>query len=142
MTEPTGRAKGGLARAAKLTPERRSEIASHAVAARWGKDNAAQLVKGRTPKSKVYGIRLDSMTKYLAEIAARNQHRSLANFIEYALIRALDSVDLGDGTVWSEQQKLWDIDEHDRLRKLAKHYPELLTFEEKELLQNNDEGVE
>lgn len=33
----SGRAKGGLARAAALSPERRSEIAREAVAARWNK---------------------------------------------------------------------------------------------------------
>jgi hypothetical protein len=35
--EITGRAKGGVARAAALTPERRSEIARKAVASRWDK---------------------------------------------------------------------------------------------------------
>jgi hypothetical protein len=34
-----GGLKGGPSRAAKLTPERRSEIASRAAAARWGKQN-------------------------------------------------------------------------------------------------------
>lgn len=33
--DPKGRAKGGLARAAKLSPERRREIARQAAAARW-----------------------------------------------------------------------------------------------------------
>ncbi len=35
MAEPTGRAKGGKARAEALTAERRSEIAKQAAAARW-----------------------------------------------------------------------------------------------------------
>ena len=35
--EATGRAKGGVARAAALTPERRKEIAQRAIEARWGK---------------------------------------------------------------------------------------------------------
>ena len=35
MTEPTGRAIGGKARADKLTPERRSEIARKAAKVRW-----------------------------------------------------------------------------------------------------------
>jgi len=35
VAEPTGRAIGGKARADKLTPERRSEIARKAAAARW-----------------------------------------------------------------------------------------------------------
>ena len=34
--EPTGPQRRGLARAAKLTPERRREIAKKAAAARWG----------------------------------------------------------------------------------------------------------
>jgi hypothetical protein len=34
-TEPTGKAKGGLARAAKLTPEKRSDIARKAAQDRW-----------------------------------------------------------------------------------------------------------
>ena len=36
--EISGRAKGGVARAAALTPERRSEIAKRAIEARWSKD--------------------------------------------------------------------------------------------------------
>ncbi|MCY4375358.1 MAG: hypothetical protein OXC31_16475 [Spirochaetaceae bacterium] len=35
--EPEGRARGGTARAAAMTPERRREIAKKAAAARWGK---------------------------------------------------------------------------------------------------------
>ena len=34
--EPTGRAKSAKARAASQTPERRSEVARKAAAARWG----------------------------------------------------------------------------------------------------------
>jgi hypothetical protein len=33
--EISGKAKGGFARAEKLTPEQRSEIARHAVQQRW-----------------------------------------------------------------------------------------------------------
>src|SRR5690242_770996 len=40
--EPTGRAKGGVARANALSPERRSEIARAAVAARWEKQASAE----------------------------------------------------------------------------------------------------
>jgi len=139
MTEPTGRAKGGLARAAKLTPERRKEIASQAVATRWSK---TRVQTAKIPKPEIYGIRFDPMIKYLAEIAARKEHRTLANFIQFTLVQALEQVKLGHGTVMSESYKLWDIDEHDRLKKLAKYYPELVTFEERELLQDNIEGVE
>jgi hypothetical protein len=42
--EPKGRAKGGIARAARLSPEERQGIASRAAAARWG-DRGANLPK-------------------------------------------------------------------------------------------------
>ncbi len=52
MTEEnqTGRAKGGLARAAKLTPEERSAIASEAAKARWAERDEAIVAKGAMPK--------------------------------------------------------------------------------------------
>ena len=37
--EPTGPQRRGLARAAKLSPERRCQIAKKAAAARWGQKN-------------------------------------------------------------------------------------------------------
>lgn len=36
LVEPTGKAKGGIARAEKLTPEQRQDIAREAARARWG----------------------------------------------------------------------------------------------------------
>jgi len=48
MIEPKGRAKGGYARAAKLSPERRKEISKQAIAARWATP--------RVPKSKPNAI--------------------------------------------------------------------------------------
>ena len=39
---------GGKARAAKLTPEQRSESARHAVRARWGKNHALKGWQGGT----------------------------------------------------------------------------------------------
>lgn len=44
--EPVGRAKGGKARADKLTPEKRSEIAKKAAIARWGTENLKATHKG------------------------------------------------------------------------------------------------
>ncbi len=42
MTEPTGKAKGGAARAMSLTPEARTEIAKKGAASRWGTGVAHQ----------------------------------------------------------------------------------------------------
>lgn len=45
-TEPTGRSKGGVARAEKLTPEQRSEIAKKGALARWGAESMQATHKG------------------------------------------------------------------------------------------------
>ena len=55
------------------------------------------------PRTEVFAMRLDPKLKYLAEIAARKQRRSLANFVEWAMEQALGRVQLiesgynGDG---------------------------------------------
>lgn len=51
--EPTGRAKGGVARAESLTPERRSDIARQAALTRFGK---LPLAEGEVPKALGQGI--------------------------------------------------------------------------------------
>ncbi|MDD4962779.1 MAG: P63C domain-containing protein [Gallionella sp.] len=52
--EPKGRAKGGIARADKLTPEQRSEIAKKGAAARWGAETLKATHKGNFKKD--FGI--------------------------------------------------------------------------------------
>lgn len=91
------------------------------------------------PRTEVFAMRLDPKLKYLAEIAARKQRRSLANFIEWAVEQALSKVMLVetgdfngqyDQSVLDEAGKLWDLDPSDRFIKLAEIYPDLLTYEE------------
>lgn len=91
------------------------------------------------PRTEVFAMRLDPKLKYLAEIAARKQRRSLANFIEWALEQALAKVKLvgsddflaqNDRSVFEEANKLWDLEPSDRLIKLAENYPNLLTYDE------------
>lgn len=90
-------------------------------------------------RTEVFAMRLDPKLKYLAEIAARKQRRSLANFIEWSLEKALDSVKLVESeefngqynkSVLDEGNKLWDLEPSDRLIKLAENYPDLLSYEE------------
>ena len=50
--------------------------------------------KAGGPRTEVFAMRLDPKLKYLAEIAARKQRRSLANFIEWSMEQALDAVKL------------------------------------------------
>lgn len=91
------------------------------------------------PRTEVFAMRLDPKLKYLAEIAARKQRRSLANFIEWAVEQALGKVMLletggfngqYDRSVLDEAGKLWDLEPSDRFIKLAENHPNLLTYEE------------
>lgn len=81
-------------------------------------------------------VRLDPKLKYLADLAAREQRRALSSYIEWAVDQSLDKCQLGyfsDGTqktLADEASYLWDVDEADRLVKLALRYPHLLTHEE------------
>lgn len=100
--------------------------------------------KKRKPKAtgsrtEVFAMRLDPKLKYLAEVAARKQRRSLANFVEWSLEQALGTVNLVETddyngqhnrTVLNEASKLWDLEPSDRFIKLAENYPELLSYEE------------
>ena len=93
--------------------------------------------KAGVPRSEVFALRLDPKLKYLAEIAARKQRRSLANFVEWAIEEALKGVPLAEAdingnrpTVANMATQLWALNEPERLRNLATHYPELLSYDE------------
>jgi hypothetical protein len=91
--------------------------------------------KAGAPRTEVFAMRLDPKLKYLAEIAARKQRRSLANFMEWAIELGLKQTDLKDNdsyslSVWDKSNKLWDIDEPDRLANLAFEEPDLMTYDE------------
>jgi len=92
-----------------------------------------QRSRGRT---EVFALRLDPKLKYLAELAARKQHRSLANFVEWALDSALRTTVIDEKTgkkVWEEAETLWDISEPGRFFRLLETHPELLSYEEQKL---------
>jgi len=86
------------------------------------------------PRTEVFAMRLDPKLKYLAEIAARKQRRSLANFIEWTIEQALGRVVLEEGpddrSILDVAGKLWDLEPSDRFIKLAENFPDLLTYEE------------
>ena len=82
-------------------------------------------------RSEVFAFRMDPRMKYLSELAARRQRRSLANFIECAVETALQETRVGDGeSLLFQGKKLWDLYPSDRLLNLAEHYPDLLTYDE------------
>ena len=86
---------------------------------------------GKLSRSEVVTVRLDQKLRYLADLAARKQRRTLSSFIEWAIERALAEVKLsGTSTVEEEARALWDIDESDRFVKLAFFDESLLTYDE------------
>jgi hypothetical protein len=96
--------------------------------------------KKSTPRTEVFALRLDAKLKYLAEIASRRQRRSLANFVEWAVERALSETSLnaiGEPgpavTAADKAPQLWSPHEATRLVKLAILYPDLLTYEEQRI---------
>lgn len=89
-------------------------------------------------RSEITTIRLDPRLRYLAELAARKQRRTLSSFIEWAIEDTLARFPLKEGEDWQrtvgeEASKLWDVDSADRLAKLGLHYPDLLTHDEQVL---------
>jgi len=78
-------------------------------------------------------VRLDPKTRYMADLAARRQRRTLSSFIEWAVEQALHGVCLIGGVTADEMtHNLWDVDESERFARLAIYIPELLTYEEQE----------
>src|SRR5262245_48553034 len=78
-------------------------------------------------------LRLDPRLRYLTELAARKQRRTVSSFVEWSIEQALVHVILDENknvTVPAASVELWDPEEADRFVKLALSYPQLLTYEE------------
>ncbi len=93
---------------------------------------------GKLSRSETVTVRLDPKLRYLAELAALKQRRTLSSFIEWAIEDSLGRVFLKESpyannpgtTVADDAPQLWDVDDADRFAKLALRYPDLLTHEE------------
>jgi hypothetical protein len=93
---------------------------------------------GKLSRSETVTVRLDPKLRYVAELAARKQRRTLSSFVEWAIEESLKNVHLDDGGKHSESiasltAELWDVDEPDRFAKLAIRYPGMLTHDEQVL---------
>jgi hypothetical protein len=99
---------------------------------------------GRLQRSETVTVRLDPKLRYLAELGARKQRRTLSSFIEWAIEHSLQDVVVEEG--WDQHTKkpyqlslahiasdLWDVGEEERFARLAIRYPDLLTHEEQVL---------
>lgn len=93
---------------------------------------------GKLSRSETVTVRLDPKLRYLAELAARKQRRTLSSYIEWVVEESLLHVHLIDrrGHSWNLAEaadSLWDVDESDRFAKLAFQFHDLLTHEEQVL---------
>ncbi len=93
---------------------------------------------GKLSRSETVTVRLDPQLRYLIELAARKQRRTVSSYIEWALEGSLDNITLKeDGSyrvsIANEKHELWDVDEADRFAKLAFNYPEMLNHHEQVL---------
>lgn len=93
---------------------------------------------GKLSRSETITVRLDPKLRYLAELAARAQRRTLSSYIEWSIQISLKQVKIVsyanyDVPISDVEESLWDVDESDRFVKLALHYPSLLTHEEQVL---------
>lgn len=95
----------------------------------------------KTTRSETVTVRLDPRARYLAELAARSQRRTLSSYIEWAVEESLRAVMLDPKSgreaqsVESAAPLLWDLHEYDRLAKLDQLFPVLLTYDEQRLIR-------
>lgn len=82
-------------------------------------------------------VRFDPKLRYLTELAARKQRRTVSSYIEWAVQESLSNLYLqesgGSGrgvTIADEAEGLWDVDDTEKFVRLVLAYPELLTHEE------------
>ena len=91
---------------------------------------------GKLSRTEVVGLRMDPRLRYMAELGARKQRRTLSSFIEWAVEDVLSRISLGTAglmTIWDESQVLWDPHPAIRYFALAGEHPELLTFSEQKI---------
>ena len=90
---------------------------------------------GKLSRSETVTVRLDPKLRFVAELAARKQRRTLSSFIEWAVEESVQNVYL-DGekeTAYGAMDLVWDVDESDMFVKLAIYYPHLLVHYEEVL---------
>jgi hypothetical protein len=80
-------------------------------------------------KTEVVTLRLNPKTRFGLELLSRKQYRTLSSVIEWSINEA--TAREHDGI--PELDNIWDVEEADRLVKLALTYPNLLTYEEQKI---------
>lgn len=94
------------------------------------KKNSTGARKGDKVRSVIVSVRLDPKLRYLADLAARQQRRTLSGYIEWAVLDSFSKVEIAPSTTLaSKSESLWDVFEPDRLVRLGYDYAHLLDFE-------------
>jgi hypothetical protein len=83
--------------------------------------------------------------RYLAELAARKQRRTLSSFIEWAVQQSFSKVPStlvlattamrASSRFQTTERQLWDVDESERFVRLAIRYPDLLDHDEQSQME-------
>lgn len=100
------------------------------------KKATTQKAGGSLSRSEIVQVRVDPKLKMSAELAAASERRTVSSFIEWAIQRAVREVVIAKDdsgkplTAAQVVERVWDVDEADRIVKLAITHPELLTHEE------------
>jgi uncharacterized protein (DUF1778 family) len=92
----------------------------------------------KVSRSETVSVRFDPRLRWLAEIAARVQRRSVSSYIEAAVEQNLQEVLLDKEprvSVADSAKLLWRLSEASRLARLSRLYPHLLTHEEEKLVR-------
>ena len=104
-----------------------------------GKDGKKTSSSGT--KGEVITVRLSPKLKYGLELLSRKQHRSLSSIVTWAIEQMInereDGLYIADGLHTGRYMLglLWDVDSADRLVKISKYWPELMTYEEEMLVK-------
>ena len=92
---------------------------------------------GRLGRSETVTVRLDPRLNYLCELAARVQRRTKSSFIEAMLDEKVHATELdprsGNATIGGYADRLWHVDEPQRVIELAALAPHLMTISEQEI---------
>src|SRR4051812_11416861 len=94
---------------------------------------------GKLSRSETVTVRLDPHLRYLSELGARKHRRTLSSYIEWVLEQSMKNIILNDRdqhaivTLFDEKDRLWDVEECERLVLLGLNYPELLIHEEQRI---------
>ena len=85
-------------------------------------------------------IRIDPKVRYGLELLARDQRRSVTGVVEWSILQAFrnETVTIGNKGTFSFEDLLnqvWEVNELERLVRLAFDAPQLMTYEEERMMR-------